>query len=192
MLILDECGLIRRHFLSNTIRKSLCPVYKRFVRLLKDSGTVVLLQDDISRDNVQFYTDIENIDCDSRDNIVAVKMEKPREIHPIKYSKNCFAAVHRMVECYKNGRSRRDGEGAIECTQSFMVFSSSLVMAEFLVLILKDVARQNNADPNRIQGIWSSIKEETEFARQFANDPNACASDADVVACMSVVGLVSQ
>ena len=190
-VILDECGLIRRHFLSTTVRNILCPVYKRFVDLIRSAGTVVLLQDGKTREDVQFYTDLDGVDCEDRDKVFATQLIKPRVIHPIKYTDNCFAAVHQMVNCYKNGfvvSGDGDVDDVVKSRQPFMVFSSSLVMAEFLVLTLRTAASSIGADPNRIYGIWSSIKEESEFARRFASDPNVCASEADVVICTSVIG----
>ena len=104
-----------------------------------------MLQDGISRDDVQFYTDIDQIDCDDRNHVIATRLIKPRVIHPIKYCENLYAAVHQMVVCYKNGfengpATLPDSSQGPKSSQPFMVFSSSLVMAEFLVIVLKEAA----------------------------------------------------
>jgi hypothetical protein len=46
-LILDECGLIRRHSMSTTLYKSLEVVYNSFKYLLTNAQHVVMLQDGI-------------------------------------------------------------------------------------------------------------------------------------------------
>ena len=186
VVILDECGYIRRHFLSATLEKILYPVWQRFVDLLKDAGTVVMLQDGISRDDVQFYTDIDGVDCDDRSNVVCTQLKKPRVIHPIKYTDSFKTAFHMMVKCYTSAFEEVDG--SVKCTQPFIVFCSSLSVAEFIVTVLKETGKRNNWDINRIHGIWSTVKEESEFTMRFAVDPNASSKEADVVVCTSVVG----
>jgi len=187
IVILDECGLIRRHFLNQTMKKILRPAYNRFVQLIKGVSTVVLLQDGISRDDVQFYTDIDGVDCDDRNQILATQFIKPRRIHPIKYSQNFIAATHMMVQSYSHS-FRRNIDGVYECTQPFMVFCSSLYLATFLTKLLQRTAAERGWEHKRIHGIWSSVKEETEFARNFSKDPNRCAKEADVIVCTSVIG----
>ena len=51
-VVLDECGLTQRHFLSSTCVTVLGKVYERFVRLLQEASFVVMLQDGISREDV--------------------------------------------------------------------------------------------------------------------------------------------
>lgn len=186
IIILDECGYIRRHFMSKTLKKVLYPVWQRFVSLIRDAGTVVMLQDGISRDDVQFYTDIDGVDCDDRSKVLSTLFKKPRVIHPIKYTDSFESAFYMMVTCYC--ASFKYVDGSVQCTQPFIVFCSSLSIAEFIVTVLKETAKSNGWDHKRIHGIWSSVKEETEFACKFAMDPNACAKEADVVVCTSVVG----
>ena len=186
VVILDECGYIRRHFLGDTLRVILYPVWQRFVKLVKEAGTVVMLQDGISKDDVQFYTDIDGIDYDDRSNIVCTQLRKPRVIHPIKYTDSFEIAFATMIKYYTS--AFEDVNGTAECTQPFIVFCSSLSLAEFIITAVKETAKYNNWDMHQIHGIWSSVKEESEFAIRFAMDPNASSKEADVVVCTSVVG----
>ena len=47
-IILDECGLIRRHFLSKTCQNYFNNIYNKFSAMIKSASRVILLQDGVS------------------------------------------------------------------------------------------------------------------------------------------------
>ena len=190
VVILDECGLIRRHFLSSTCTEMLEPIWTRFVQLVNEADFVVMLQDGVSRDDAQFYTEICNVACDDRTRVTAMSFRKPVRIHPLKRPTKWEAAGANMTKCDID--PIKDGH----CQQPLMVFCSSVKFAEFLVEHLRKVAStmvphhgdQPQADPARVKGVWGSIRDTDPFCQAFAEDPNLAATQADVVVCTSVVG----
>jgi Origin of replication binding protein len=127
-LILDECGLIRRHFMSTTLYKSLEVVYNSFKYLLTKTQRVVMLQDGITENDVQFYTSVVGIEALNRRYVHGCCFQKPVEIHPIQMTLDFHPAVVNMLKCYKN--SIQPG-GA--CLHVFRVFCNSAVLAELFV-----------------------------------------------------------
>jgi hypothetical protein len=183
IVILDECGLIRRHFLCRTVSKVLWPVYHRFVRLIQDAENVIMMQDVVTQKDVDFYTQLDDVDAEDRTCVKALRFVKPTVIHPIKYTTKLYFALSNLKRCFLESY---DQNGV--CKQPFMVFCSRVSFAEYLVHFLRELANDiPNADPNRIQGIWSSIRH-TDFASRFAQNPNATATETDVIVCTSVVG----
>ena len=181
-VVLDECGLTRRHFLSSTCASVLGQVYERFVRLVREASFVVMLQDGISRDDVQFYMELDNMHCEDRARLSAMCFKKPIEVHPIRYTTNSEIAVANMIRSYESSVDR-DGN----CKHPFMVFCSQATYAEFLTTLLREKAEKMGADPKRIKGMWSNMRD-GEFFQKFATDPNETAAMADVVVCTTVVG----
>jgi hypothetical protein len=182
-VILDECGLIRRHFLSTICVKILAKVYDRFVQLIREAKFVVMLQDGISREDVQFYTEIDQLQCDDRSVVSAVWFKKPIVIHPVQYTTRMFLALQNLITCYE--QSFVDGV----CRRPFMVFCSSLKFAEFLFDQLRGVALQlEGVDPDRVKCICGATKLVDEFSNAFAKNPNDVAAEADVVIATSVLG----
>jgi hypothetical protein len=83
VLILDECGLIRRHFMSNTMGSCLRECYDALKRIQRNAKNVIMLQEGISVEDVRFYTEAEDIAPDDRGQVNASAFLKPIEIHPI-------------------------------------------------------------------------------------------------------------
>jgi hypothetical protein len=182
-VILDECGLIRRHFLSTVCVNVLGKVYDRFVQLIREASFVVMLQDGVSREDVQFYTEIDSLQCDDRSRLSAQWFKKPIKIHPIQYTTEMFTALLNLENCY-----RRSFDHGV-CTQPFMVFCSSVTYAEFLLERLQSVAQGvEGADPERVKCICGATKTTDPFCRAFAREPNENATSADVVIATSVLG----
>jgi hypothetical protein len=182
-VVLDECGMIRRHFLSSITANVLGKVFDRFVRLIRGAKFVVMLQDGVSRDDVQFYTELDGVDCEDRSRVSALSFKKPVVIHPIKFSTEHDVALWQVVKSY---RESIDGG---TCLHPFMVFCSSVHYAEFLVETLKARARELGSDPERVRGMWGAIRTTSQFCRDFAADPNAHAARADVLVATSIIGV---
>ena len=70
-----------------------------------------------------------------------------------------------------------------------MVFCSSAVLAEFLVVELRAVAEAKGMGIDRVQGIWASLKA-TDFSLEFSERPNGpvVADTVCVVVCTSIIG----
>jgi hypothetical protein len=180
---LDECGLIRRHFLSTVCVNVLGRVYDRLVQLIREASFVVMLQDGVSREDVQFYTKIDSLQCDNRSRLSAQWFKKPIKIHPIQYTTEMFTALLNLENCY-----RRSFDHGV-CTQPFMVFCSPVTYAEFLLERLQSVAqRVEGANPERIKCICGATKTTDGFCRAFAREPDENATSADVVIATSVLG----
>ena len=52
VVILDECGLVRRHFLSPTLSRDLSKIYLRFVDLVRNASFVTMCQDGVTLSDV--------------------------------------------------------------------------------------------------------------------------------------------
>lgn len=94
---------------------------------MRDASFVVMLQADVSCDDVQFYTEMGHVECENRQHVSALSFRKPVRIHPILFTTNVCTAVIKMLECYANSIDDN------ECMHPFMVFCSSVKFAEFLV-----------------------------------------------------------
>jgi hypothetical protein len=187
-VIFDECGLIRRHFLGTTMTNCTREAYQRLVSLQQKAKNVILLQDGITLEDVQFFAEADEWDCESRDKVSAYCFAKPVEIHPIVYTNDHEAAIGNMLTKYR-GSFQRNKDGVVECCDPFMVFCSNASMCESLVRALKLVAIEvEGADPDRVQGVWASMRLVNPFFKRFAGDPNKSAKDADVVVCSSTIG----
>lgn len=184
IVILDEVGLIRRHFLSSTCQKVLSKVYDRFCRFIREAKFVAMCQDGVSREDVQFVTDICGVDADDRARVGSYSFNCPIEIHPIQYTTKWEDAVLTTRRCYSDGFQ----EGSDGHQRPFMVFCSSVIFAEFMLQLLKTDAEAIGADPARVKGIWAAVKDVIGFNQRFSEDPNSTAHEADVVICTSVIG----
>jgi hypothetical protein len=145
---------------------------------------VMLLQDGVSQPDVQFYTEIDNVDCVDRRDVSALCMRKPISIHPIRFTTKYYIAVANLEKCYEDSL---DDDYA--CLHPFMVFCSSVVFAEFLVHRLQAKATEAGGDPKRIKGMWGAIRSTDPFCREFAKAPNEVGQTVDVVVCTSVIGV---
>ena len=204
-LILDECGLIRRHFLGRTMGSRAEELYGRLKTLQKGAKNVVMLQDGITRNDIQFYTEAEGIECDNRLMVSGHCFLKPIKIHPLSYTNDHLVALGNLVVCYKKAfevevelelelglesaaLERVNGSPFNKCLHPFMVFCSNVAMARTILAILRKAAEEIGADPHRVQGVWAAIKQVSPFAQDFAVDPNETGKRCDVVICSSVIG----
>ena len=183
-ILLDEAGLIRRHFLSSTVTSVLVQVYEKFCRLIRGAEFVVMLQASLSQEDVQFYTEIDGVQAEDCNRISGFKLVKPLKVHPIEWTTDCFQAFANMVQRYKTSF---DASG---CRQPFMVFCSQCNFAEYIVEYLKDVAGTiEGADPDRVKGIWAALKNKNDpFCLRFVEDAGQAATECDVLVCTSVIG----
>jgi hypothetical protein len=188
-LILDECGLIHRHFLSATTQH-VQDVYNWFTQFVNKAKTVILLQDCISTEDVRFYTAMlkNPVDPVDRHHVYALQFQKPVVIHPIQMTTNYIDALVNLISCYRQSLSEQEADGRRQCEHPFMVFCTSCVIAEFIVTILKEEATLLHANPRAIQGVWSQIKDSSPFCKEFGKDPNGASNDIDVIVCTSVIG----
>ena len=136
VVLFDEAGFIRRHFLSITCLQKLTRIYDRFVNLVKDAKFVVMVQDGISPEDVRFYMEICGISPTNREQVAGVSFEKPVHIHPITYTTDVWNAVHNLVEALRNAYN---DEGT--CIRPFMVFCNQVNFCEFLVKLLMATAK---------------------------------------------------
>jgi hypothetical protein len=184
VIILDEAGLVRRHFLSVTMMNYLLPVYERICEIIREAEFVVMMQDGITGQDVEFYTSMDHVSHDDRARVSSLCLKIPTEIHPIKYTHDQQLALKNLLDCYRQAFEN----GATEATQPFMVFCSTCQYAQFLVEMLRKEAAVMNKNPNRIKGVWAAMRSRDAFVDNFAKDPNLYGPDADVVVCTSVVG----
>jgi hypothetical protein len=188
LIIFDECGLIRRHLLNPTVRH-LERVYNRHRNLVRRAKNVLLMQDGVSAEDVQFYTEESGITAGDRTYIAASKFIKPNHMHPIEATDDQWKALANLVECYELSFDDRG-----RCQRPFMVFCSSQTFADFLVELLKetgaDLKRKGRGDLkiDRVRGIWAQCKDLKGWHRQFREEPNVYAAQCDVLVCTTVIG----
>ena len=143
-----------------------------------------MLQDGVSKDDVQFYMEI---DCRQMDNsyvVSGLKFEKPTIIHPILFTDHMWPAVQNLMNNYKESFNRNG-----HCRHPFIVFCSHVTFTEYIVGTLRnDVNDLPNVDPLRVKGIWSAIQAMDDFCKNFSSNPNEYAHEADVIVCTSVIG----
>ena len=190
-VILDECGLIRRHFLSSIMMKCLGYVWNRFINTIQDAKNVIMCQDFVSLPDVEFYTTLDNIDATNRNEVMAFRFVRPVTIHPIKFSSDFSSSIHQLVRSYEVAFN---DEGT--CIQPFMVLCTKTHMCAFIVHILTetcnsmelwtDEVKKKNA--KRIKGLWRNLVPTSKFAQNFLQNPNSHSSEADVVVVTPIIG----
>ena len=191
VLILDECGLIRRYFVSRVMTSVLAGVWKKFIRLVQSARNVIMCQDYVSQADVGFYTGLDDVDPTNRAEVRAFRFVKPIVIHPIKISNNFAASIHQLLESYDDAF---DDDGT--CTQPFMVLGTKVHMCAFFIHLLTErcnsklhwsaEVRARNA--SRIKGLWRDLVPSSRYAREFLQDPNAKSSEADVLVATPIIG----
>lgn len=188
IVILDEAGMIRRHFVSPITETVLARAYQRFATLIQNAKLVVMLQHGITREDVRFYSVIDNIDPEDRRRTIAMKFEKPYKSHPIKFMSELPELVVVMLRNYKKSIiSAEDGSDRKVCNRPFIVYSSTASFAEFICYILKKAAKEVGGDASRIHLLTRDTKQ-TDFNKDFLKDSNRHADKADVVVCTAVIG----
>jgi hypothetical protein len=191
VLVLDECGLIRRHFMSSTMGSCLRECYDALNVIQRNARNVIMLQEGISLEDVRFYTEADDVAPDDRGRVSASAFLKPICIHPIQWTYDMRTAIGKLVEEYKASFEDHIGEGGVVtkvCTQPIMVFCSKASVCERIVVMLIQAAEDIGADTERVKGLWAAVRDESDFCRRFTKEPNLAAMDADVVVCTSTVG----
>ena len=181
IVILDEAGLVRRHFVSPVTERVLAQAYERFSSLLQEAKMVVMLQHSLTLEDIRFYTRMRGVDPEDRKTVLAIRFRKPVRQHPIRVVEEFPKLVFEMLRVYREAIV--DGK----CTRPFMVFCSSSAVAGALQYLLREEAAACGGVPSRIQLLTRGMKT-TEFNKRFLGDSNRHSSEADVVVCTSVVG----
>lgn len=109
-------------------------------RLVQNAKNVVMLQDRLSINNVQFYMELENVDCADRAKVSAAMFDRPIEIHPLCYTTEQFEAIANIKKCYQNSFELG------VCVHPFMVMCSSAALAEYIVHMLRKTADEMGTD----------------------------------------------
>ncbi len=194
IVVFDEAGLTRRHFLSATI-KDMERLHERFSQIVAAADTVLIMQQGLATEDVSFYTNITNDNCEDRGCVAARDFVRPIRVHPIEHREDIWDAICNLNECYLacfdpqlQGGGLLDADGFKICTNPFIVFTNSCTLAEYIVTALRERAAYIGANPERVKGIWAALKDTCEFCRRFASTPNAVAPEVDVIVCTSVIG----
>ena len=155
IVLFDEAGFIRRHFLSSICMQKLTKIYDRFIHLVKDTKFIVMLQDGISLEDIRFYMEVCGVSPMDDAQVAGMLFEKPVHIHPITYTMDVWCAVHNLVKALRNAY-----DNAGTCVCPFMVFCNQVNFCEFLIKLLRAQAESiPRADKMHIKGIWGAIKE---------------------------------
>jgi hypothetical protein len=64
-IAIDEAGYVRRHFLSSMMNSTLPAIFHHFIELIRSAEHIILLQHALTREDVQFYTEIDSIECEN-------------------------------------------------------------------------------------------------------------------------------
>jgi hypothetical protein len=183
IVIFDEFGLNRRSFLASMMRNVLQPVLQTMRRVILDARAVVLSQDELSRDDVGFFSIPKDVDPEDRNYVRAMQFKKQVKHYPIVFTTDTKVDLHHLIMEYTNGFS----DDAI-FTHPFIVYCSCVKTSEFLTSALRLLAPNDDAK-GHIKGIWRSIKfSSDDFCERFASDPNNCAQEVDVLVCTSIIG----
>jgi hypothetical protein len=115
-----------------------------FARLVREAEFVVMMQDGVSRDDVQFYTELDIVDCEDADKVNSLQFVKLILVHPVRYTVVLDAAMLNLKRCYVESF-----QGGV-CMQPFIVYCASVVYAEFVVHFLRGLPESIGADKERI------------------------------------------
>ena len=174
---------IHRRIEFHIILCNLTLVYAKSRLMVNNAHNVIIMQDELTQDDVEFYTPMDGIESNDRLHVSAYSIEKPIRIHPIRYASCELTAQNNLRKCYERSICK-DGK----CIAPIMVFVSSKMKCEYLMYFSKELAEDVGANPERIFGIWSSVKGESDFLRRFCSKPNDVVHEANVVLSTSVVG----
>lgn len=181
IIVLDEAGLTRLHTTSTTMTGRVQQVYQQLERLLIQSEKVILLQHQLTQRDVQFYTSFEGIDADDEQYVRRWILARPLTLMPMRYSTHLSEVVAGMISFY---RANYDYEREIMRTP-FVVFCNSITLCQILHVVLRSYSSSTIAK-SRIRGIWST-NQKYKWQKNFLNDPNLFASEADILLVTSVI-----
>ena len=187
-VILDEFTLIRRHFLSSTMNNIEIQTYKHLKKLVRKARHVIMMEDGLTRDDVKFYTEMDDIEPEDRRHVTAQQLVKPVVIHPIEWTDNMYTALRAMMKRFEPSCFTEDGR----LENPFMVFCSSAAMCVVIYDMLVD-ACPTPAAKNRVKLLIArtkdgDLKDESGWTSRFCEDANNAANEADVIVASSVIG----
>jgi len=205
VVVLDEVGQLRRHWLSRIVQGCLGPSFLRFKKLLNEASLVVIMQDRISLEDVRFVTSLCGVDAEDRQKVRMLKLEKPRSMHPIKYTTEFDVALLMIKKHYIDSLKMlyhptneneditvnnftADTPKYKQSVAPFVIFCTAKKTAVFLVYLMKQYAIACGGDPDRVRGIWASLKDEDPWCIEFMRDPNTMSKDLDVLIATTVIG----
>ena len=163
--------------------KVLTRVWNKFRTVIEESSHVVMMQANLTYDDVNFVTSLVNVDAHDRSKVKAYQFQKPIQLHPIEFSTDLTASMLKLVDTY--------GKSIDKVTKRsdhpFVVFCCSCNYALFLVQLLKARAKEVGGDPLAIRGIWGDCRDEP-WNKNFCNNPAMFGTEADVLVATSVIG----
>ena len=189
VVIMDEVGMVRRHFLSSITSKVLGKAYGRFVSLMKNAMFVTMLQDTISVEDVRFCTEVADVQYDDTTKVGSFRFVKPTRMHPIQYTTDYRRAMLNLEKCYNKSFEDEAGVSQEQSVHPYMVFCSSVQYAGFVVCWLRAMAKGRGKDPERVKGVWASLKHMSDYGVRFGKDPSSAAPECDALEVTSVIGV---
>jgi hypothetical protein len=199
VLIVDEAGLVRRHFVGATLAggTKAAEAYDMVKRLVGRADKVLLLQEGLERGDVGFYTGMQGVDPEDRRYVKGYNFEKPIRVHDIEFSEDLYNILGPMLDRYtemakKADSEERGGEASESDSDSvsdsdrsdrrseisqieapFLVLTSSLAFAEVLFGMLSECAATDERR-GRIRLMMSRqwVQPQDDFELKFGEEPD--------------------
>jgi hypothetical protein len=212
VLIVDEAGLVRRHFVGATLAggTKAAEAYDMVKRLVGRADKVLLLQEGLERGDVGFYTGMQGVDPEDRRYVKGYNFEKPIRVHDIEFSEDLYNILGPMLDRYtematKADSEERGGEASESDSDSvsdsdrrskisqfeapFLVLTSSLAFAEVLFEMLSECAATDERRGRiRLMTSRQRVQPQDDFDKKFGEEPDEWGVVADVIICTSVIG----
>jgi hypothetical protein len=189
LLIVDEAGLVRRHFVSRTLLRGTdaMDAYKSVRGLVNNADNVILLQEGLERGDVAFYMAMRGFDAEDRRYVTGYKLEKPVCVHDIMWSTDLYDILGRLLDDYAHMAAEAGEDGRL--ARPFVVLCSSLAFADALYDMIATLA-VTDVQRSRIRLVTSrqGASPQDAFDRDFGEEPGIWGPLADVIICTSRVG----
>ncbi|KAJ3406425.1 hypothetical protein HDV05_006014, partial [Chytridiales sp. JEL 0842] len=170
VVVFDEASFARFHTLSSTLAPRLPKVLARCQQVLQEAKKVLIMQHDLTQDDVDYYLAFEGIDPEDRTMVYYRLLQIPPRLAPIKITTNLALLITRV--CRQFLASFVDGV----CQEPMLICCTSVKITMLFIQYLKSIAPY----PERAHAIWSQVQEEN-WNASFMSDPNAFSSQADVL-----------
>ncbi len=178
IVVLDEIGLLRRHFVSNVTRHSLPVVWDKFVDIITSAENVIMAQEGITENDIAFVTNMCGVSSQDRTRVRALCFKKPLVLHPIKFTNDQNTALFHLVREFKK-------RICVDTPDPFVLYVSSVGVAEALTHYFRALCPEK---ADRIKGAWGAMKATDGWLNNFMSDPDKYAKDCNVLVTTSILG----
>jgi hypothetical protein len=176
VVIIDEAGQVRYHFIGDTIAPKLDIVYRIIERILTNTKTTILVQFELLQTDLEFWASFAGIDVADRAACRRWVIESETFCPPMRYSESLEEVVYCLKKHYLDNWDAAAGYNR----SPIVAFCNRVNTVKALLSYFQKEIAPNEQAASRIRGVWAAVQSGAWQSRYLA-DPNALASDCDIL-----------